>query len=76
MTFNEWFMSLPEGRQKVLREDKWMLAAAAFEAAEALYSEEIERLRRVNSELGWQVSPDRMGGMGGPDRTDEWGNSY
>lgn len=32
MTFNEWFTKLPEGRQKILREDKWMLAEAAFEA--------------------------------------------
>ena len=37
---------------------------------------EIERLRRVNSELGWQVNPDRMGGQCGAHRTDEWGNSY
>jgi hypothetical protein len=29
---NDWFLSLPEGRQKVLVEDKWMLAEAAFEA--------------------------------------------
>lgn len=32
---NEWFLSLPEGRQKVLREDKWMLANAAFAAGRA-----------------------------------------
>lgn len=32
MDFNEWWLSLPEGRQKVLIEDKWMLANAAFEA--------------------------------------------
>lgn len=32
-TFNEWFLSLEEGRQEVLRDDKWMLAAAAFEFA-------------------------------------------
>jgi hypothetical protein len=37
---------------------------------------EIERLRQVNSDLGWQVNPDRMGGQGGTYRTDEWGNSY
>jgi hypothetical protein len=37
---------------------------------------EIERLRRVNSDLSWQVNPDRMGGQGGAYRTDEWGNSY
>lgn len=38
---------------------------------------EIERLRRANSDLGWQVNPDRMGGSWeGMHRTDEWGNSY
>jgi len=31
-TFNEWFTSLAEGRQKVLREDKWMLAENAYNA--------------------------------------------
>lgn len=29
---NDWFLSLPHGRQMILREDKWMLANAAFEA--------------------------------------------
>jgi hypothetical protein len=29
---NDWFLSLEPGRQSVLREDKWMLANAAFEA--------------------------------------------
>lgn len=41
MTFNEWFMSLPEGRQKVLREDKWLLANAAFEAGAMLSREKM-----------------------------------
>jgi hypothetical protein len=27
---NDWFLSLPTGRQVVLLEDKWMLAGAAF----------------------------------------------
>lgn len=62
MTFNEWFMSLTEGRQKVLREDKWMLAAAAFEAAKEISREEIESLRNINSGMGWRLNPDRMGG--------------
>lgn len=31
-TLNEWFISLPDGRQAVLREDKWALADAAYEA--------------------------------------------
>lgn len=32
---NSWFMSLSEGRQAVLRDDKWMLAHAAFDAGRA-----------------------------------------
>ena len=35
-TLNEWFLSLPEQRQAQLRDDKWMLAGAAFEAGQAL----------------------------------------
>ena len=35
MTFNEWWLSLPSGRQKVLIEDKWMLADNAFQAGQA-----------------------------------------
>lgn len=33
MTMNAWFDRLPPGRQKVLTEDKWMLAQAAWDAA-------------------------------------------
>lgn len=29
---NSWFLSLPAERQKIIREDKWMLAEAAFAA--------------------------------------------
>ena len=35
-TLNEWFLSLPDQRQAQLRDDKWMLACAAFEAGQAL----------------------------------------
>lgn len=33
MDVNKWFLSLPPERQAVLREDKWMLANAAAQAA-------------------------------------------
>lgn len=33
---NDWFLSLPPERQAVLRDDKWLLADAAFEAGKAL----------------------------------------
>lgn len=36
MLFNDWWLSLPAGRQKVLIEDKWILADNAFQAAQAL----------------------------------------
>ena len=32
---NDWFLSLPEARQAVLRDDKWFLAEAAFAAGKA-----------------------------------------
>lgn len=32
MTFNDWFLNLSPERQAIIREDKWMLANAAFEA--------------------------------------------
>lgn len=32
MDLNIWFLSLPECRQKALREDKWALAQAAMNA--------------------------------------------
>ena len=32
---NDWFLSLPEARQNVLRDDKWVLAEAAFAAGKA-----------------------------------------
>jgi hypothetical protein len=31
-SFNGWFLSLPAERQAILREDRWMLAEAAFNA--------------------------------------------
>jgi hypothetical protein len=36
MTFNSWFCNLPEGRQIVLKEDKWRLSEAAFEAGKSI----------------------------------------
>lgn len=35
MTFNEWWLGLLPSRQKVLIEDKWMLADNAFRAGQA-----------------------------------------
>lgn len=34
MTFNEWFNALPEPRQKILREDKWLLAQSVWDFKE------------------------------------------
>ena len=32
MAFNEWWLSLTEGRRNALIDNKWTLAEAAFEA--------------------------------------------
>lgn len=40
-SLNEWFLSLGEGRQKILLEDKWMLANAAFEAGKVIAKKEM-----------------------------------
>jgi hypothetical protein len=48
--FNEWFCGLPEGRQKVLREDKWALAAAAFDAMKAERDALSAAFKKVKSE--------------------------
>lgn len=39
MNVNQWFLSLAPERQAVLREDKWMLAEAASQAATELERE-------------------------------------
>lgn len=41
-TMNQWFTELPEGRQAVLREDKWMLANNAFEAGVAAKADDVK----------------------------------
>ena len=57
-TLNEWFLSLEDGRQAVLRDDKWMLADNAFEAGKAISSEE---LMRLNGAL--KINLDRINDM-------------
>ena len=50
LTFNEWFCALPEPRQAVLRDDKWMLAQAAWDAASTharAQEAEVVRLREA-----------------------------
>lgn len=58
VTFNEWFLSLEDGRQAVLRVEQWMLADNAFEAGKALTAAEVTRL---NSAL--QINVDRINDM-------------
>jgi len=50
-SFNEWFTGLEEGRQKVLREDKWMLAENAYNALK----EELEAKETLIHEQHKQV---------------------
>lgn len=48
MNFNEWFVNLERGRQKALREDKWILADAAWAAAKEQGFREAEKMGEVN----------------------------
>jgi hypothetical protein len=43
-SFNQWLLSLPRERTAILREDKWMLAEAAFAAGRAVGRQETDRL--------------------------------
>ena len=36
-TFDEWWDSLEEGRRAILREDRWMMARAAYDAGSIAY---------------------------------------
>ena len=45
--FNDWFCSLPEGRQAVLRDDKWRLADNAFQAGCAQVQAKIDQLNKA-----------------------------
>lgn len=58
VTFNEWFLSLEDGRQALLRVEQWMLADNAFEAGKALSADELTRL---NGAL--QINVDRINDM-------------
>ena len=49
--FNDWFCSLPEGHQAVLRDDKWRLADSAFQAGFKQAQAEIDALKAQNAEL-------------------------
>jgi hypothetical protein len=49
---NDWFTALPKGRQAILREDKWMLAHAAFEAGRQATGSTIEILPPFP--VGWR----------------------
>ena len=50
-SFNEWFTGLEEGRQKVLREDKWMLAENAYNVLRSEVEELREFKRKHNEQL-------------------------
>lgn len=65
-TLNEWFLSLPEQRQVQLRDDKWMLANAAFMANRTaapsqpvtLTEEVLEPIVKVIFDSGWSACRD------------------
>lgn len=54
--FNDWFCSLPEGRQAVLRDDKWRLADNAFQAGFEQAQAEIDALKAQNAGLIAEMS--------------------
>lgn len=41
VSFNTWFLSQPEGRRKVLIDDKWMISEAAFKAGVSIGQQNI-----------------------------------
>ncbi len=41
-SLNEWFLGLPEDHQKLIREDKWMLAEQAFSAGRAALNQQLQ----------------------------------
>lgn len=49
--FNDWFASLPEGRQAVLRDDKWLLADSAYQAGQVEAQAEIDALKAQRDAL-------------------------
>lgn len=54
---NDWFLSLPEGRQAVLRQDKWSLAHAAFEAGRLAAAPQAEQ-RAEREPITWPKARD------------------
>lgn len=44
--------------EEIFDEDPWEIYNMLRQAAD-----EIERLREVNSDMGWRLNPDRMGGQ-------------
>jgi hypothetical protein len=46
---NEWFLSLPKGRQYVLKEDKWRLADAAWNEASGKYGQ-VDHQKKVDTD--------------------------
>lgn len=63
-TFNEWWLSLPEGRRNVLIENKWMLAEAAYEAGQ-------ENLKKVR-DAGVRIALEKFELKGRLHLVNEW----
>lgn len=58
--FNGWWLKLPEGRQAVLIEDKWMLAHAAFEAGRQQHLLEWKELTEGQQKVAQQAEYDAI----------------
>jgi len=57
---NLWVSGNPTNSQTVMGIDR---AAEKIATKFFLMETEIERLRKLNSDMGWQLNPDRMGGQ-------------
>lgn len=57
---NLWVSGQPANYQTIMGVDR---AAEKIAIKFFLMETEIERLRKLNSDMGWQLNPDRMGGQ-------------
>lgn len=56
LNINDWFLALPEGKQKALLEHKWTLASAAHQAGYDLAQAEIAELKDVLSSVKVRIT--------------------
>jgi hypothetical protein len=50
-SFNQWWSSLPKGRQEILREDKWMLAEASYNSLKDELDSANRQVEKLSSDV-------------------------